>query len=154
MYQKMFISFTLRYVNIDADDYEDAIQSDFDIDLVVFACIRPMLGDGDMNRLEAVTYNGDTVHPETTLADLGMVDGGSYHLDVHFPVADENSDDDSDRVLPSPDTDTSVSDWEGWDASAQLPAEEAGQDREAELQLALAQYHAHGDLGLDEDEVY
>lgn len=149
----MRIRFTLRYINIIGDDYEDDIQSDVDCDCV-FTYIHPMLGDGDMNRLEAVTYNGDTVHPDTTLAELGMVDGGEYLLRIHFPCTDENSDDDSDRVITSPDTDASVSDWEGWDTSAQVPAEEAEQDREAELQLALAQYHPHGALGLDEDEVY
>ena len=61
----MRIRFTLHYVNIYRDDYDDIVQSDFDSDLV-FTYIRAMLSDDDMNRLEAVTYNGDTVHPDTT----------------------------------------------------------------------------------------
>ena len=153
----MRVAFTLRYVNIYGDDYEDYVHSDFDTDLV-FTHIRPMFGDGDMNRLEAVTYNGDTVHPDTTLADLGMVDGGSYHLDVHFPCADENSDDPDDYSLPSPITDASVSDWEGWEPyqthptpAAQAPAPDEG---DHELQHALAQFNTHANLGVDEDEVY
>ena len=109
----MLIRFTLRYINIIGDDYESTLQSDFDSDLV-FTYIHPMLGDDNMNRLEAVTYNGDTVHPDTTLADLGMVDGGEYILDVHFPRLDENSDDYSDRVLPSPYTSGDSTDDEVW----------------------------------------
>jgi len=152
----MRITFTVRYVNIYGDDYEDTVQGDFDIDLV-FAYIRPMLREEDMNRLEAVTYNGGTVHPETTLADLGMVDGGSYHLDVYFPVADEDSDDYSDRVLPSPDTDASVSDWEGWEpwethptAAAQAPV---GGQHPVEEHYTVGEYE-YDDLGLDPNEVY
>lgn len=149
----MRISFTLRYVNIYGDDYEDTLQSDFDTDLV-FTHIRPMLGDGDMNRLEAVTYNGDTVHPDTTLADLGMVDGGSYHLDVYFPVADENSDDYSDRVLPSPYTSGDSTDDEVWytfpTTTAQVPV---GGQHPVEEQHPVGEYEYDG-LGVDPNEVY
>lgn len=143
----MLISVTFRYVNIDQDDYEHTLESDFDTDLV-FTHIRPMLGEGDMNRLETVTYNGDTVHPETTFADLGMVDGGSYHLDVYFPRADEDSDDYSDRVLLSPDTDASVSDWEGWDTPPTTQVEDQAHH--------TAEEHPVEDqhLGLDPAEVY
>ena len=148
----MGITFTVRYGNFYGDGYENTFERDIESDLV-FAYIRPMIGDGDMNRLEAVTYNGGTVHPETTLADLGMVDGGSYHLDVYFPVADEDSDDYSDRVLPSPDTDASVSDWEGWDTPPTTQVEDQAhhtvEDHPAE------QHHPVGEhLGLDPNEVY
>ena len=146
----MLIRFTLRYINIIGDDYESTLQSDFDSDLV-FTYIHPMLGDDNMNRLEAVTYNGDTVHPETTLGDLDMVDGGSYHLDVYFPVADENSDDYSDRVLPSPYTSGDSTDDEVWytfpattATTAQAPAEE---------HHPVVEYEYDG-LGVDPTEVY
>ena len=152
----MLIRFTLRYINIIGDDYESTLQSDFDSDLV-FTYIHPMLGDDNMNRLEAVTYNGGTVHPHTTLADLGMVDGGEYHLDVHFPVADENSDDYSDRVLPSPYTSGDSTDDEVWytfqtttATTAQVPV---GGQHPVEEQHPVMEYEYDG-LGLDPNEVY
>ena len=152
----MGITFTVRYGNFYGDGYENTLERDVESDLV-FDYIRPMIGDNDMNRLESVTYNDGeyprTVHLDTTLADLGMLDGFSYALNVRFPVADEDSDDYSDRVLPSPDTDASVSDWEGWEpwethptAAAQAPDEE---------QHPVEDHHPVGEhLGLDEDEVY
>ena len=158
----MLIRFTLRYINIIGDDYESTLQSDFDSDLV-FTYIHPMLGDDNMNRLEAVTYNGGTVHPDTTLGDLDMVDGGEYHLDVHFPVADENSDDYSDRVLPSPYTSGDSTDDEVWytfqtttATTAQVPV---GGQHPVEEQHPIEEHHPvveyeYDGLGVDPNEVY